>query len=84
MCVFMYEILEDEIVFIHSYEQSGKNSLYLLFSYFCIYCVLKGIWLTRYLLAITEYYCNSFDADLNSGGLVDWVKCQHMPWFMPD
>ena len=80
----MYEILEDEIVFIHSYEQSGKNSLYLLFSYFCIYCVLKGIWLTRYLLAITEYYCNSFDADLNSGGLVDWVKCQHMPWFMPD
>ncbi|KAG4930433.1 hypothetical protein JHK84_047414 [Glycine max] len=28
----------------------------------------------RYLLAITEYDFNSFDADLNSGGLVDWVS----------
>ena len=42
-----------------------------------------GIWLTRY-LPIIGCYCNSPHGDLNSGGLVDWVKCPRMLLFMPD
>ena len=59
------------------------ESLYLSFKMHDGSRILKKLFGEHDILIYNYWnYYNSFDDDLNSGGLVDWVKCQHMLLFM--